>query len=428
MRFARILAAWLMVAITAIACGGPTTSRAPASGAADLTAAHADLDRALRQLELMHPEPFHAIGRAEFVAELEALKAQLGTLSPEQAATELMRVWALLASERDGHQFALPLDTESEPILPIRIYEFAEGVFVTAAMEPNADLAGARITAIGNEPIDTVLEQLEALLPRDGPATVPSFRPIYLLRAIVLRGLGIAAGSGPIRVTVDDGGHTRTVELEPVPAAEFLEWGGWLALHGLPPRDGLRHTQVHAEPLTVELLEDEGAVYVRFMQIQDVSDDEIERLRRFGARRDVDRIVVDLRQNPGGNNLTYPNVLDALADRAIDRPGRLVVLTDRVTFSAASNFATELEQTTSALFAGEPMGGGLNFWNDVSWVELPDFPVPMRLAISTRYWQKSTPDDPRLTIEPDLAMAVRSADYFAGRDPLLEAVLAGDAG
>ena len=41
--------------------------------------------------------------------------------------------------------------------------------------------------------------------------------------------------------------------------------------------------------------------------------------------------------------------------------GRLTVLTDRLTFSAASNLATQLEQSTSARFVGEPMGGGLNF-------------------------------------------------------------------
>jgi hypothetical protein len=45
----------------------------------------------------------------------------------------------------------------------------------------------------------------------------------------------------------------------------------------------------------------------------------------------------------------------------------------------------------------------------------------MRVGISTRYWQKSTPDDPRLTIDPDIPIAVRAADYFAGVDPVLEA-------
>jgi hypothetical protein len=418
----------LLLALGAAACGAQAPRSPGASGVDDLEAARAELDHALDQLELIHPEPFHAIGREEFVSELERLKGRLGELPAEQAATELMRIWALLSPERDGHQFALPLDTEGEPILPLKVYEFDEGVFVTAAMAPNEDLAGSRVTAIGETPIDDVLARIEPLLPRDGPATVRSFRPIYLLRAIVLRGLGIA-GAGPIALTVDDGDSERTVELDPVPASEFLAWRpGFTAFHGLAPRDGLRHTQPADEPLTVDLLEDERAVYVRYSQIQDVFSDEVSELSRLGARRGVDRVIVDLRQNPGGNNFTYRTVLAALADDAIDRPGRLVVLTDRVTFSAAANFATEVEQSTSAVFAGEPMGGGLNFWNDVNFIALPDFVVPMRVAVSTRYWEKSTPDDPRLTIEPDLAMPVRAADYFAGRDPLLEAVLAGEAG
>ncbi len=62
------------------------------------------------------------------------------------------------------------------------------------------------------------------------------------------------------------------------------------------------------------------------------------------------------------------------------------MLTDRVTFSAASNFATEIEQTTGALFVGEAMGGGLNFWDDVKFYPMPHLPVPMRIGVSTRYY------------------------------------------
>ena len=56
------------------------------------------------------------------------------------------------------------------------------------------------------------------------------------------------------------------------------------------------------------------------------------------------------------------------------------------------------------------------------WVELPDYVLPMRVGISTRYWLKSVPDDPRLTIDPENAVPVLSVDYFGGRDPVLEAV------
>jgi hypothetical protein len=70
------------------------------------------------------------------------------------------------------------------------------------------------------------------------------------------------------------------------------------------------------------------------------------------------------------------------------------------------------------------MGGGLNFWDDVQFVELANLPIPLNVGISTVYHQKSTPDDPRLTIEPDLPVDLTSADYFAGVDAVLDAVLA----
>jgi hypothetical protein len=70
------------------------------------------------------------------------------------------------------------------------------------------------------------------------------------------------------------------------------------------------------------------------------------------------------------------------------------------------------------------MGGGLNFWDDVKWVELPHYPLAPRVGVSTRHWVFAEPDDPRLTIEPDIAVAPTAADYFAGRDRVLEAVLA----
>jgi hypothetical protein len=41
-------------------------------------------------------------------------------------------------------------------------------------------------------------------------------------------------------------------------------------------------------------------------------------------------------------------------------------------------------------------------------------------------WEKSTPDDAQLTIQADLQLPMQSADDFAGRDPVLDAVMAPD--
>lgn len=48
----------------------------------------------------------------------------------------------------------------------------------------------------------------------------------------------------------------------------------------------------------------------------------------------------------------------------------------------------------------------------------------VRGSISTLYWQDSDPDDRRRWIAPHLPVTLSAADYFANRDPVLDAVLA----
>ena len=428
-------ARWLTVLVASIvvaACGASpsptrsvaTTPRASTTPVASAEGAAAELVRLLERLERDHPEPFHAISREAWVAELNTLAGRVNELSPQEAEVELMRVVALLSREgRDGHQFALPLEDAEGPVLPIRVYEFAEGLFVTAAAEPYGELVGSRIVALAGQPIAEVLDALEPLVPRDGPATVPAFRPVFLLRTSVLQGLGLA-GDGDVELTVvDAGGQQRTVALAPIPFAAYLEWAPGRGMIHLPASESALYLEDRGDTFWTEYLASARTLYVRYTEVRDISPADLEAFSEHAAGADVDRVVLDLRQNPGGDNHNYPPLLRALQDPGIDVPGRLFVLIDRVTFSAASNFATEIEQTTSATFVGEPMGGGLNFWNDVDRLILDDWPVPMQVGISTRYWEMATPDDPRLTIEPDIAVPVRAADHFAGRDPALEAVL-----
>jgi hypothetical protein len=374
----------------------------------------------VRTLEGTHPEPYHAVDRDEFLAALDAYEAALPSMTPSESAVELMRIWAMLARDRDGHQFALPAAAD-DFILPLRVYEFEGELHVTDALPPNEDLAGARLTAIGGTPAAEVLALVEPLVPRDGPATVPTFRPVLLLRTVVLEGLGIIEPGAPVELTVEPAdGTSRTVVVDPISRADYTDWAGTFGMFQLPHDPDVRYL-ADTEPFTPHQLEDGGTLYLRYRMVEAPDIDETESLVRSGA---VDRLILDLRQNPGGNNGTYGPLLRMIQAFAVEHPGSTTVLTDRVTFSAAANLATEIEQSTDAAFIGEPMGGGLNFWNDVSWVDLRTLPIPMRLAVSTRFWQFAAPDDPRLTIEPDVAIAATAADWLAGHDPVLEAALA----
>ena len=390
----------------------PAGESAPPSPDADLAAA--DLDRLLELLEAIHPEPFHGVDREEWVARLEEIKDLMPSWTPEGTMVAVMELVARLSRQgQDGHQLAFP--PAGGPMLPMRVFEFSDGLFITDAIDE--ELIGARITSLADRPIDELLDLLEPLVPRDSPATVPGFRPFYLLRADVLQGLGLIDDDATVPIGFELDGETIQTSLGTVPFAEFQEWAGPLGIIHLPERDGLRFTA--AEPLfRIEQLGD-GALYVRLTRVQAVPTTQVAELSAAIGSPEVTRVVFDLRHNPGGNNTTYPYLLAILND--IEQP--LWVLTDRRTFSAASNLATELEQSTDARFAGEGMGGGLNFWDDVDFFELENLPIPLSVGISTIYHQKSFAEDPRLTIEPDLAVTYTSADYFNGIDATLEAVL-----
>ena len=74
---------------------------------------------------------------------------------------------------------------------------------------------------------------------------------------------------------------------------------------------------------------------------------------------------------------------------------------------------------TKAIFAGEPSGSKPNFVGGHNPVELAWRGIMANL--SNRY-HEIIPGDTREWIEPELKVELSSRDYFANRDPVLEAV------
>lgn len=134
------------------------------------------------------------------------------------------------------------------------------------------------------------------------------------------------------------------------------------------------------------------------------------------------RVVVDLRHNSGGENGSYPPLLEALQELPA---GSVRLLTSRTTFSAATNFVAEVTSSTDALVVGEPMGGAPNMWGDAREVVLPGTVAVLHVA--TRLWELGGVDL-RSTVPVDVEVPVTWADWSAGRDRALERALVGESG
>ena len=110
-----------------------------------------------------------------------------------------------------------------------------------------------------------------------------------------------------------------------------------------------------------ESLPESRVLYVQFNQVGNKDDETIEafskRLSAFIDSNAVDRVILDLRLNRGGNgSLNRPLIVALIRAARVDRPGGLFVLIGRSTWSAAQMLVNDLEQYTDAIFVGEPTG------------------------------------------------------------------------
>lgn len=404
-------------AVVLAGCGGSADERTAArsQSASDVRALAA-------HMQARHANLHHSLSRSAFLAARDRLALRAPELEPDALLVELMR-FAALAGVRDGHTGIFPLDPAHRRqmhLFPIRLYDFPEGVHVVAQVGTRRELVGKRLVAVAGMPVTQALAQIGPLVPRDNPHSLKARAVQWLVTAEVLHGLGLTQERLRARFTFSDGSE---VELAAVPAARygaaFPDIFHPMVPQGLPQRPSPPFLRNRNRPTWMQVLGNGRAVYLGYNLTTVYMGDVAARVKRLAARPGVDRVIVDLRHNPGGNNFTYAPLLETL--RELPRRVRLIVLVGRATFSAAQNLTADLERLARPRFVGEPTGGSPNLYGDPASLQLPE--SGWNAHVATIYWEKSRPNDRRLALEPHVRVRYTATDFFSGRDPELRRAL-----
>ena len=113
-------------------------------------------------------------------------------------------------------------------------------------------------------------------------------------------------------------------------------------------------------------VEEQQALYFQYNRCWDQKDgpefkDVVEELFQYMDGNPVERLIVDVRQNSGGEPLTAEPLIEGLVQRPeFTADGRLFVLVGRRTFSAALTNAVHLRSRAGARIVGEPPRGKPN--------------------------------------------------------------------
>ncbi len=410
------------LAMVAFASAGQARPSAPSTAADDVR----ELGKSIEQI---HPDPFRSVSRQRFESDVSALARRAPALSQDELLVGVMRIVALLGP-RNGHTGLFPGDpshTHELHLYPLRLYAFTDGLYVVDATD--AALVRSRLVAIEGMPIETALTRVEPLVPRDNPSNLRGLAPHFLLSAEVLAGLGIAAADRPAAFTFErPSGQRVDVPLTAIPASRYIAsfpdplYGHYPSI--LPRASRPLYLSGRARPMWARKLSGGRAVYVGYNAVQAPTPAFLRKLTRLVHGAKVRRVVVDVRLNGGGDNTTYGPLTSLFASPAVNTRGRLYLLTGRATFSAAANFAAEIDRDTRAIIVGEPTGGGVETYGDTFPLTLPT--LGWTVHIAARYHErKKSRSDHRLAVGPDIAVNLMSSQYFAGRDPVLEHALRG---
>ena len=400
----------MVVLLTAVlvGCAAGSAESAVPGGASDVRLLADELER-------IHPNPYHAVSRDEFRRQVDELAARADGLERDELIVGLMRLMGLLG-ERDGHSGLYTLHTHPQPmhLYPVRVYWFSDGLTVVGGR--NVEL-GSKLVAIGGVPIDDVVARVRPLITRDNEWSFRERAPYYLVCAEVLHGLGLAP-----TFTFETPQGRRDVAPAPIAAGQYAAEFPYFWQAPAPPAGVASPLWVRyrGTAQAVTTMQKGRVVYVAYTQTTD-SGDLSQRILRLARKKPFRRLVVDIRQNGGGNNQKYWPLLDAIKSKVVNRHTRPALLTGRTTFSAAGNFAADVERFTRARIVGEPPGGSPSQWGDFTEVALPH--VGLEVLVATQYVQSGRPGDTRAALAPAVLVEASSADWLAGRDPALATAL-----
>jgi hypothetical protein len=397
---------------------------------------------------------FSAEQRTQLDQTIKEAMARADGLSPADFALSVMRAAAI---SRNGHTRA-SVGTMLDD-LPVRAWWFADGLYIIAAHPQFADLLGARIDRFGALTPDEALQRAAPFI-SGSDQRIRYLGTVYLMAPALLRHIGVTADAGEIPLTLRmPNGAVRSTLLGRPPSPDPGDRhnpvlsgysvlipdpvdmpGRWMHVLDHVPRG----PAIYWPP--TDLAQDwigdyHNVLYLRSNTITGLDNSALDQ-KLFGVLQNAivarapQFVVVDLRLNNGGN--FFNTVLFAQAlPQLLPPAGRIFVLVSRATFSAALVTAAMLKGHGGdrVTLIGETMGDNSRFWAENSDVRLPNSGIIVSYSTGFHDWTGGCSDPQRCywpvvafatripSLEPEIRIEPRFADYAAGRDPVLDTAL-----
>lgn len=366
-----------------------------------------------------------------FNNEVELLYKDIPNLTQHEIVVGFSRLVSLF---KYGHSY-VSFNQKSYKFsqLPFNLYQFKDGVYLQGTHKKYAKAIGAKVIAIEKTPILKALKTIEPTVESENSQYFKAYGINNLRYPEVIHAQKITKTlQNEIVLTLEKDGKIFSQSFEVMKKGENMpKHRGYVKQN----ENWLDAREQSITPLYLknlnkvyffEYLQKEKTVYVRHSRIANDSEENTEtfykRVFDFVENNDVDKLIIDVRLNGGGNSyLNKPIITGIIETKKINTIGSLYVIIGKRTYSAAQNLVNELHNYTNAIFVGEPTAENVNFWGDARPLTLPNSNLTIQLSYA--WWQGKPTWEYAEWLAPQIPIEMSFSEYASNQDPVLNAAL-----
>jgi pimeloyl-ACP methyl ester carboxylesterase len=398
-----------------------------------------DFDELYAYLKNEHRNLYHTNAPKKFEEVYRQIKKDIPNLEDHAIILQFARFVALA---RDGHtRLTLPLQegmglnqahsktpmpSDSSFVfrhLPVEFYWFDDGLYVSGATPQYENLIGKKVLEINNIKVEEILEAVRPYCHYDNEYGYKLIAASRVAIYEILQTLKVVKEDKDVALELLTENGLMQETIVPLPRFSNSSFSNGIRdLKGL-----IISRQKNDKNYWYEYLPKERAVYLQLNQINSAENGPtlMEFLRGLDdriKREKVARLILDIRNNFGGNNSLSGAFVELITENpSLNKLGNFYTLIGRKTFSAAQYLVNDLAKWTNVIFVGEPTGASPNHYGDSVKKQLSNSNLTVR--ISSIYWRDGTSDESTKWTAPDIPIKNNGIDFFENKDLALSKCL-----
>ncbi|HSY77516.1 MAG TPA: hypothetical protein VK890_11700, partial [Bacteroidia bacterium] len=311
-----------------------------------------DLDKYKIDMTVLDIDPFEKISKEEFIKETDRIKEDTATKNIDELLVELMKVNAELMdehSEISGYG--------NVKVMPFVFSWFNEGLYIIKTEPDHNNCLYGKLIAINHIPIERVIEKITTLLPDKNEGYVKGQVTEALRLNRILHGLDIINRTDSVPLTLVEASNdtvNRMVAFKDENDIRFNKYGRSKAFLRL------RNPAYY----WYDYESDKNYLYFKYNACFQDSGyrfiDFVDDFFKVAKQKNPAKIIIDMRDNGGGERAQIKPFLIKLYASAFNRPGCIYVLIGRATFSAGMNNVFDIGRVLPVTTVGETTGGSIN--------------------------------------------------------------------